>query len=157
MFQKIGTGPSQFWIAKARKNTVKTLITVALAYFSCWIINQILYIRWLCGYVMFVCWLTEYVMCTGLTGTLCLVGTLYVWTTWARSLCNCENVLSVFVRRNKRYFRSRFCTVKAIAGPGTTWANELNFVLNHAPGAGSIARPVDQQSSALPLYHGGPQ
>ena len=27
------------------------------------------------------------------------------------------------------------------------------FYMNHAPGAGSIARPVDQQSSALPLYH----
>ena len=25
------------------------------------------------------------------------------------------------------------------AGPGTTWANEMNFVMNHAPGAGSIA------------------
>ena len=25
--------------------------------------------------------------------------------------------------------------------------------MNHAPGAGSIARAVDQQSSALPLYH----
>ena len=23
-------------------------------------------------------------------------------------------------------------------GPGTTWANERNFVVNHAPGAGSI-------------------
>ena len=29
--------------------------------------------------------------------------------------------------------------------------------MNHAPGVGSIARPVDQQSSALPLYHGCPQ
>ena len=38
----------------------------------------------------------------------------------------------------------------------TTWANEMNFVMNHAPGAGSIARPVGQQSSALPLYHGCP-
>ena len=28
--------------------------------------------------------------------------------------------------------------------------------MNHAPGAGSIARPVDQQSSALPLYYGQP-
>ena len=32
------------------------------------------------------------------------------------------------------------------------WANEMNIAMNHAPGAGSIARPVDQQSSALPLY-----
>ena len=28
--------------------------------------------------------------------------------------------------------------------------------MNHAPGAGSIARPVDQQSSALPLSYGHP-
>ena len=26
---------------------------------------------------------------------------------------------------------------------GTTWANEVNFGINHAPGAGSISRPVD--------------
>ena len=32
---------------------------------------------------------------------------------------------------------------------GTTWANEMNLVMNHAPDARSIARPVDQQSSAL--------
>ena len=36
--------------------------------------------------------------------------------------------------------------------PGTTWADEMNFVVNHAPGAGSITRRVDQQSSVLPLY-----
>ena len=28
-------------------------------------------------------------------------------------------------------------------GPGTTWANVMHFVINNAPGAGSIARPVD--------------
>ena len=38
-------------------------------------------------------------------------------------------------------------------GPGTTWANEMNLVVKHAPGAGLIARPVDQQSNALPLCH----
>ena len=33
----------------------------------------------------------------------------------------------------------------------------MNFVVNHAPGAGSmtIAEPVDQQSSTLPLEIGG--
>ena len=41
---------------------------------------------------------------------------------------------------------------KAILGRGTTWANEINFVLDHAPGAGLITQLVDQQSSALPLY-----
>ena len=28
-------------------------------------------------------------------------------------------------------------------GSGTTWVNEMNFVMNHAPGAGSIAQLVD--------------
>ena len=42
-------------------------------------------------------------------------------------------------------------------GPGATWANEMNFVRNHAPGAGSIARFVGQQSSALPLRYGRPR
>ena len=28
-----------------------------------------------------------------------------------------------------------------------------HFVMNHTPGAGLIARPVDLQSSVLPLYH----
>ena len=41
-------------------------------------------------------------------------------------------------------------------GSGTTWANEMYLVMNHALGAGSIVRPVNQQSSALPLYHGCP-
>ena len=40
---------------------------------------------------------------------------------------------------------------------GTTWTNEMNLVMNHAPGAGLIAPPVDQQSSALPLCYGHPQ
>ena len=38
-------------------------------------------------------------------------------------------------------------------GPGTICANEMNFTMNHAPGAALIARPVDQQSNAL---HGCP-
>ena len=37
---------------------------------------------------------------------------------------------------------------------GDNLANEMNFGVNHALGAGSIALPTDQQSSALPLYHG---
>ena len=46
--------------------------------------------------------------------------------------------------------------LEGYTGPGTTWDDEMNFVMNHAPGAGSIARPVDQQSSALPLCYGRP-
>ena len=46
--------------------------------------------------------------------------------------------------------------LQGYTAPGTTQAKEMNFVMNHAPGAGSIAQPVDRQSSALPLYHGRP-
>ena len=28
-------------------------------------------------------------------------------------------------------------------GPGTLWVNEFNIDMNHAPGAGSIALPID--------------
>ena len=38
--------------------------------------------------------------------------------------------------------------LEGYTGPGTTWGNEMNFVMKHAPGAGSIARPVKQQSCA---------
>ena len=44
--------------------------------------------------------------------------------------------------------------LQGYTGPGTNFANEMKFVMNHVPGAGSIVRPVDQQSSALPLYQG---
>ena len=43
---------------------------------------------------------------------------------------------------------------KAILGRGQP---EMNFVMNHASGAVSIARPFGQQSSALPLYYGCPR
>ena len=32
----------------------------------------------------------------------------------------------------------------------------MYFVMYHAPGAGLVAQPVGQKSSALPLYHGCP-
>ena len=41
---------------------------------------------------------------------------------------------------------------KGYTGPVATLAYEMNFILNHAPAAGSIAQPADQQSSSLPLY-----
>ena len=50
-------------------------------------------------------------------------------------------------------FRLGFCSV-SFTGRVTTWANVMNFGLNHAPGAGSIPCPVNLQSSALPLFHG---
>ena len=43
--------------------------------------------------------------------------------------------------------------VKATILPGTTWANEMNIVMNRAPGAGSITQPVDHQSRALQLSY----
>ena len=46
--------------------------------------------------------------------------------------------------------------LKSYTGTGTTWAIEVNFVMNHAPGADSIDRPVDQQSSMLQLCYGSP-
>ena len=39
---------------------------------------------------------------------------------------------------------------------GTTSANKMNFLKNHALVPRSIARPVDQKSSMLPLYQGRP-
>ena len=42
---------------------------------------------------------------------------------------------------------------KAILDRGLLQLNEMNFVMKHAPGAGSIAQPVDLQSSVLPLCY----
>ena len=54
-------------------------------------------------------------------------------------------------------FRTQYCTViqhyciMDNTGPRTKPTNEMNFGMNHAPSAGSIARLVDMQSSVLPL------
>ena len=45
---------------------------------------------------------------------------------------------------------------KRYTGQGTTWADEMNYGMNHAPGARPIARPVDLQSSMLPLCYSCP-
>ena len=34
-------------------------------------------------------------------------------------------------------------SLQCYIGLGITWANEMNFITNHAPGAGLIAQPVD--------------
>ena len=39
---------------------------------------------------------------------------------------------------------------------GITWANDMNFYMNYAPGGGSNTRLVDLQSSMLPLCCGSP-
>ena len=39
-------------------------------------------------------------------------------------------------------FKLQFCTVR-LYWAGKTWANEVDVVVNHTPGAGSIAQPVD--------------
>ena len=44
-------------------------------------------------------------------------------------------------------------TLSGYTGPGMTCANDMNFVMNHALGVGSVARPVDQHPSILALYH----
>ena len=41
--------------------------------------------------------------------------------------------------------------VQGYSGSGAIWVNEMNVIKNHAADAGSIGRPVDLQSSALPL------
>ena len=41
----------------------------------------------------------------------------------------------------------RLCCIR------TTWDNEIKFSVNHAPGAGSIGRLIDIQSSMLPLSY----
>ena len=43
------------------------------------------------------------------------------------------------------------CALYGYTGPGTTCTNEMNFGMNQAPGAGSLARPADRQSSTLLL------
>ena len=35
---------------------------------------------------------------------------------------------------------------------GTTWANEVNLVMNYAPGAGSIARHVYSQCGSMWIF-----
>ena len=34
-------------------------------------------------------------------------------------------------------------------GPWIFWANQMNLIMKHAPGAGSIAQPIDQQFSVI--------
>ena len=60
------------------------------------------------------------------------------------------------LRMNEWYFMPE-SALKGYTGPWTTWATWVKFAMNHAPGAGLIARPVDQQSTTLLLYHGCPQ
>ena len=57
---------------------------------------------------------------------------------------------------NKWCFKPRFCTVRLYTGPGTTGTNEIKFVMNYAPGAGSIVLPVYWQSSVPPMCYGCP-
>ena len=54
-------------------------------------------------------------------------------------------------------FRPQFCTVRLYwSGYNLGWWNEMNFIRSHASGGGSIARPIDLQSSALPLCYAPP-
>ena len=40
-----------------------------------------------------------------------------------------------------------------LGGSGMNVANEMNFGVNHAPGAGYIARPVDLQFSVISVHY----
>ena len=49
-------------------------------------------------------------------------------------------------------FSPRYCTSKAILGGdggGATCANEMNFVMAHAPCAGSIARRMEKNMKVI--------
>ena len=53
------------------------------------------------------------------------------------------------MRMNDWCFGPRLCTAR-LNWPETTWANEMNFDMNHALGTGSIARTV---GSSPARYH----
>ena len=63
-----------------------------------------------------------------------------------------ENTITdIWSVNDECYSRPRFCR---LFRAGTTWANEINFVMNHASGAGSIACVVEQLPRVLPLCYG---
>ena len=41
--------------------------------------------------------------------------------------------------------------LRGYTGAGTAWANDMNFGMNRAPCAGSIAWPANEQSRVLPM------
>ena len=73
------------------------------------------------------------------------------FTMWCRYLCEMKHTFKILML-------SCFCDLlhNYVIDSETTWANEMNLIMNHDPRAGSIARPDGQQSSELPLYHGCP-
>ena len=96
--------------------------------------------------------------CARFTKCPSLTHTLFSWPSlWLSSGESSTDKISGFVsnKRNHWCFRPRLCIVR-LYWAETTWANEMNFLLDHAPGAGSIARPVDKQSNTLPLSYGRP-
>ena len=59
------------------------------------------------------------------------------------------------VYRNEWCFRPmpRFCTCEGYNGPGKTWTNEMNFAMNHAPGAlidHSACWPAIHRATSVP-------
>ena len=50
-------------------------------------------------------------------------------------------------------FKARILLCEAVHRLGTTWANEMNIGVKHAPGAGLVACPVYLQSSVLSLCY----
>ena len=60
--------------------------------------------------------------------------------------CNYEFNLTL------QYHVNGICTVR-LSWAGHNLSNEMNFGMNHASGGGLIARPVDLQSSKLPVCY----
>ena len=69
----------------------------------------------------------------------CITSLLTIMDIWIR--CNMRNEMSGVLGYD--------FALKGYTGLGTTWANGMSFVMNHAPSAGSIPWPVDQQSTAI--------
>ena len=80
---------------------------------------------------------------------------------WKDSYCyiytvHCGKIEVVVCKRSFGVYEMKrmawFCTI-ILYWPETTWANEMNFGMHHALGAGSGARPVELLSSALPVCY----
>ena len=67
----------------------------------------------------------------------------------------CENCSSNWKWMKWMMFYATLLHYKDILGRYNL-ANEINFVMKHATGAGSFDRPVDQHSRKLPLCYGCP-
>ena len=73
-----------------------------------------------------------------------------------------EGVVLVFLERKRKVHEmngilGHDSAVYSNSGLEKSWVNGMNFVMNHACGAGLLAPPIDQQSSKLPQNHRCPR